>query len=215
MALTYIVTAELRDMVGLKSTDLTKDGRLQQCGYAAEGAVDRYCARGNPLGTRAFSATEAGVVRYFDDDLTQEGYIPIDDALLITRVERDDVEITSGYYKAWPYNPGAGPWTRLYLRSDVTLPTLLVTSGSWYNHPFDNVGLGKIEVTGTWGFCTDDNRPPEIKEATLRLAHFYYKHPNISMSDLVAAMRDMSRDEWRAVSAMLEPYRTYGRSLFA
>jgi hypothetical protein len=62
-----------------------------------------------------------------------------------------------------------------------------------------------IAVTGTWGYCTQANRPAVVKEATLMQAERLYERISVSPTEMLAAMRDPYRSIDPLVKAVLAP----------
>lgn len=205
MATDYATNDELKPRVGIEAANTDSDGLLQQLLDAAAFIVDQVarnpvgCNR-LPVGTAAFAATAAGETRYFDDPLT--GSIEIDDCLAVTAVTQDGAAVDPTTYILWPYNPGNGPYTRLLFSSDAAVAPAIVT-GSWYGYPQKGVGIRRIAVTGTWGYCTEANRPAVIKEATLIQAERLYERLGLNPSELLAGYRDPYKSVDPLVMAML------------
>jgi hypothetical protein len=144
-----------------------------------------------PEGAEAFSASSAGVTRLFNDDMSENGIIEIDDCLSVTALTRGGQAVVSPYFQMWPYNPGNGPYTRILLRADQTFPLIAVlTPSTWYGFPYPNVGAAQIAVTGTWGYCTSVNRPALIKEATLAIAKQLYDEGAYTAKDMMNAVQN-------------------------
>jgi hypothetical protein len=178
---TYATRNELKARVNV--TTANNDDLLDQMLDASAELVDAE-TRGHKLGYEAFSAS-ASEVRYFDDDMS--GVIDIDDAVTVTAITRGGVVITLDYYKLYPYNRGNGPATRIYLRSDSQFSDSLLVGGSWYGYPNDGWGMAQIAVTGTWGYCTQANRPKVVKEAVLTQAEAMYEFMSLSPTDAGAS----------------------------
>jgi hypothetical protein len=203
---TYATITELKQRVSVEATDVTADTLLQQLLDTAAYMVDQ-ATRRPPEGKEAFSATSSET-RYFDDP--RLGTVAIDDALTVTAITRGGTTITSTYYQLRPYNPGNGPYTSIQFRSDATS----ITNIEWYGYPHTYMGTRQIAVTGTWGYCTQANRPAVVKEATLTQAEKLYERFGISPAELLTAMRDPYKTLDPLVAAMLAPLMK-GRSNFA
>jgi hypothetical protein len=148
----YATVAEVKPRCGVGQADtptnMTSDDLFQLLLDSASHLVDQN-TRIPPVGQYAFTATEAGVTRYYDDDMS--GVIAIDDVLEITAVQRNGVDVD---YAVDP--PNELPVTAL----------VLVEGGS---------GHRAITVTGTWGYCTEAARPAAVREATLQQATAMYR----------------------------------------
>ena len=198
---TYATLAEFQARV----SDTTST-YLQQMLNAAANLIDNSTMR-NVRGTELFTETAAGVVRYFDDDLSANGAVSIDDALTITAVTRAGTTIASTDYVLWPYNPGIGPYTKILFQASLTAVPLLVLNTSAYGYPYPRQGHQQIAVTGTWGYCTQANRPPEIKEATLIQAIRMYERQNLPATDVAQMVANPWRQLDPLVAEIMEPYR--------
>jgi hypothetical protein len=156
-----------------------------------------------PRGAIAFSATSPGTVRYYDDTISDLGYVKIDDCLAVTAVSREGTTIPLTYTKLYPYNEL--PATRLMLRADAVFNELMLfDTSTWYNYPFKGTGAGQVAITGTWGFCTSGtDRPAVVKEATLQLATLYFQRLSITVSDLLQAMGNPHKKAESAIMTLL------------
>lgn len=208
MSTTYAQISELKPRVGIEADNTDSDTLLQQVLDAAAHIVDTArnpvgCNR-LPLGAEAFSATAAGVTRYFDDPLT--GVIEIDDLIgAPTAVVRNSTTLDTGGYTLYPYNPGDGPYTRIFLRSDALWEPTLTSGATWYGYPNVGSGARMIAVTGTWGYCAEADRPAIVKEAALMQAERLYERMMVRPEDMLAAMRDPYRGMDPLVKAVLAP----------
>ena len=209
MSTTYAQITELKPRVGVEAANTDSDTLLQQVLDAAAHIVD--AARNPmgfnrlPLGAEAFSATAAGVTRYFDDPLT--GVIEIDDLIgAPTAVVRNSTTLDTADYALWPYNPGDGPYTRILLRSDALWEPTLTSGATWYGYPNVGSGARMIAVTGTWGYCAQADRPAVVKEATLMQAERLYERIKVRAEDMLQAMRDPYKGMDPLVKAVLAPF---------
>jgi hypothetical protein len=185
MATTYATITELKSYVGIKVADTGSDTLLQRVLDAAARMFDGATRGGGIEGAEAYSAS-ASATRYYDDD--NSGVLYVDDVLTVTALTRGGTAIDTADYKLYPYNPGSGPYTRIYLRADAETPITL--GGTWYGYPQSGVGLGQFAVTGTWGYCTAANRPEAVKHAVLSLAAVMYKAGNLSMEQVLNMVSD-------------------------
>lgn len=161
--------------------------------------------RGYRPGYEAFSASSSEI-RYFDDVMREPGYVPIDDCLSVSLVQRNGNTVTSGNYKLWPYNrtTDAMPATHLYLAAFASIPTDVFTGSGFYNYPFQGVGAAGFAITGVWGYCTAANRPPVIKEVTLKIAKQLYDEAAYTAKDMMQAVANPSNWVDKAIIRMLE-----------
>ncbi|HEX8221680.1 MAG TPA: hypothetical protein VF914_21005 [Chloroflexia bacterium] len=189
----YAEIAELKERVNFPLEDDSQDPRFKLLLNTSARTVD-HLTRGYIKGCEAFGATADNVVRLFDDD--GSGVVLIDDALVITQVKRGGVIISADDYKLSPYNEL--PYTRLIFSSNTSRR---------YSSLYENAGLGEIEITGTWGYCTSEDRPPEIKEATLIQAERLYERIGVSPQELMLAMRNPYRTIDPLVSALLAEHK--------
>jgi hypothetical protein len=189
----YADKTELKVRVNFPVEDLTSDPLFQALLNTSARAVD-HLTRGYIKGCEAFGPTADNVVRLFDDD--GSGVVLIDDALVITQVKRGGVIVSADDYKLSPYNEL--PYTRLIFSSNVTRR---------YSSLNGDIGLGEIEITGTWGYCTSEHRPPEIKEATLIQAERLYERIGVSPQELLTAMRNPYRTIDPLVPALLAEHK--------
>jgi hypothetical protein len=88
----------------LSITDSAADTPLQNILNSAAAVVDQG-TRNPPPGVEAFSVS-ASATRYYDDRLTTDGVIDIDDAQTVTALTRASQTVTSTYYTLYPYNKG-------------------------------------------------------------------------------------------------------------
>jgi hypothetical protein len=213
MATTYATTTQLKARLKIPATSVVSDTTLQALLDTAAQAIDAY-ARRYIVGKEAFAAT-GSETRYFDDPLDTEGLAYIDDLLTVTEIVRGTTTITASYYDLWPYNLGNACYTAIRFTQDSTSP---VTAGlnSRYNYPFMGVGTKQLSVTGTWGFCTEANRPAIVTEATLIQAGYLYEIMNLSKDDVVqlglSPRREPVTGLHPAVPLLLAPIKAWGRS---
>jgi hypothetical protein len=177
MATTYATIAELKPLVGIVASNTDSDTLLQRVLDAAARMFDG-ATRGAKEGAEAFSQANSSARRF--DDYTGNGYVDIDDATAVTIVARDGQTLTvTTDYLLYPYNPGSGPYTRIVWTSNAG-----GFAGGSARYVGD-VGRGAIEVTGTWGYCTAQNRPEAVKNAVLNLAAVMYKSQALTMEQVM------------------------------
>jgi hypothetical protein len=186
---TYATTDDLREILDIPESDGKPTALLQRYLNAAAEVIDAQ-TRGSLEGYEAFSAS-ASETRYFDDIISNNGAIDIDDAVTVTALTRGGVTIASTDYYTYPYNRGNGPITQLRLLSSALVSNPVYQMlGRSYNFPYKGVGVKAMAVTGTWGYCTAALRPPEIKEATLLQAASMYRKTYMPSSEVAQAIRD-------------------------
>lgn len=195
MTTSYATLADLRLRIpSIQDGDTRYDSALQAYLNASAQLIDNYTKRGI-VGVEVFSAT-ASATRYFNDYIPPDGKLPINDALTITAVTRNGTaQVLDTDYYLLPYERGNGPITHLYL------PSLT------YTYAFTGYGVKKIAITGTWGYSTADNRPPEIKEATIIQATRMYERANLSTRDLTQMIVNPFRGLDPTVEELIRPYR--------
>jgi hypothetical protein len=209
---TYATKTELKERISVEAASTASDGLLQQLCNDAAYMVD-HLTRGALDGYEAFSES-ASETRYFDDD--GSGVVWLNDLLTISSITRGTATIAATYYKQMPLNRGNGPTTHIALRSDALINFTPATNSLWYGYPYEGVGLGQIGVTGTWGYCTQANRPAVVKEATLQIANLMYKQSGLSMSDVLNILqRDPTAFLSKPIADRLQVLRPVGGSLFA
>lgn len=206
MATTYATLAEFVASANTARINATSTAKHQQMLDAAAELVDRY-TRGFRIGYEAF-AVSASETRYYDDVISNNGVVDIDDAVSVTALTRGGVTIASTDYYTYPYNPGEGPITQIRLLSSALVSNPVYQMlGRSYNFPFKNVGIKAIAVTGTWGYAS--SVPKGIKEATLTLAVRMYELSNLgkdNMVNLALAGGDVASLD-RSVLMILNKYR--------
>jgi hypothetical protein len=150
---TYATTDDLREILDIPESDGKPTALLQRYLNAAAEVIDAQ-TRGSLEGYEAFSAS-ASETRYFDDIISNNGAIDIDDAVTVTALTRGGVTIASTDYYTYPYNRGNGPITQLRLLSSALVSNPVYQMlGRSYNFPYKGVGVKAMAVTGTWGYCT-------------------------------------------------------------
>jgi hypothetical protein len=185
---TYGTVGDLREALSIPSSITAPNAMLQRYMNAGATLLDHKTRK--PLeGYEAFSES-ASEVRYFDDILSEGGYIPIHDAVSVTAITRDGTPLDSTHWKLWPYNRGNGPATQIYFNWSASFPIDLFTGGGYYNFPFIGVGLGTVAVTGTWGYCAATTRPREIREALVLQAAAMYRKVHTPTDKVAQALRD-------------------------
>jgi hypothetical protein len=208
---TYATLAEFVAAAATARLNATSNAKHQQMLDTAARMVDLYTRNRNAdlLGTEAFTAS-ASATRTYDHVLRNGGKLEIDDLIgAPTAVTIGGTSITpiATYITGLPENPGNGPYTALQFRYDTT--NIMGAGNAWY---WNGIGVGQIAVTGVWGFCTQANRPPEIKEATLLQAVRLYELANLGKDNMVQmALAGGSLPAIDPqVAIMLKPFRRYG-----
>jgi hypothetical protein len=201
---TYATTQDFRDRYGKQASNAAPDAIWQELLNTASTIVDGL-TRGYIPGREAFSASVEATPRYFDDVMTEPGYVAIDDCLAVTTLTRSANVISSTNYKLWPYNApqNAQPFTHLYLGAFATIPTDVFTGTGFYNYPMRGVGAGGYGIVGTWGYCTQGNRPPVIKECTLKIAKQLYDEMAYTGEHMMQAVNNPSNWADKAVKRLL------------
>ena len=118
--------------------------------------------------TTFYARTET---RYYTPDCHDLLFLP-DDLLAITTLKTDDdgngtyeTTWTSSDYWLEPRNAANGRKPKPYRQ-------IRRNNNGDYSFPIVQYG---VEIAGTWGYCTADNRPAEIKQFTLLMAHRLWK----------------------------------------
>lgn len=183
MATTYATTLELRPLIGMQAGETADTTRMQRLLDTAARLFDRETRGASNVveGTEAYSATTA--TRYFDDAV-HYNYLDIHDLLSVTEITRGSTEVPPANYKLLPLNPGTGPYTAIQFGYGLTIER--DTEDHWYyNNPAIGYITGGISITGSWGYCTEANRPPAVKEAVLNWAAVIYKTGAVNMTELL------------------------------
>lgn len=191
----YSDLAEFRDRLNLTEEDAAPDPMLQGILNTAARVVDAV-SRQPPAGWPwpAF-AESPPLTRYYPDPYMARAPEPValDDLLTVTEVSRGGTVLTEGAgYLLLPYGADALPKTELLLA---------VGAGAWSTTLL--AGRVNIAVTGTWGYCAADNRPPEIAEATLLQAVIFYQRYGLDVETLAQAVGDPLKAADRSVERML------------
>jgi hypothetical protein len=163
---TYTTTDDFRERISDPPDDAGSEGLMQQLLNTAAYLFDRVTRR-PPVGLEAFSEV-ASSARYFDDALN--GVISIDDATAVTAVTRNGAALTAGTdYNVSPYN-------------ELPKTSIVLSAGG--------VGAKAIAVTGTWGYCTQANRPAIVKELVLTQAERLYEQIGMNPVEIANLLRD-------------------------
>lgn len=197
MDTSYAETHELELRVNLSDEDATDDDLLQHYLNTAAQMTDELTRGEWRDGYEAFSASEEET-RLFDD--YNKGYVAIDDLLSATTITRGGTDITTTYYQLHPYN--TLPKTELRFRSDA--PYYTSDAGYWYGYPLRGVGYGQIAITGVWGYCEEETRPPLVKELTLQIAEMLYMEMSLSSQELMAALRNPTTEAQKRIAGLAE-----------
>lgn len=168
MALTnaYCTLAELKaNIVSGSPVTFTAadDDNLELAIQAASQWIDSYFD-----GTTFYARTET---RYYTARWSD--YLDVDDLLTVTTLKTDEdddgtyeVTWTTDDYWLEPKNAQLG-------RQPTPYRHIRVNQNGDYSFP-TGVEYG-IEIAGTWGYCTAAKQPPEIKLATILMAHRLWK----------------------------------------
>ena len=161
----YITIPDLKRYLRIDQNDENNDQLLQDCIDAAQARVDEICHRTfeAPDDTTRYFDLSRDVRRrtiYFDTDLCQ-----------ITRVENDGREIDESQYFLEPRNDT--PYYALTLRYNSER----IWSYS-VNGPED-----AIKITGRWAYSVE--APETVKQATRRLAGFYYQETSAQVFEAI------------------------------
>lgn len=191
----YSDLPEFRDRLNLTEEDAVPDGMLQGILNAAARVVDAV-SRPPPVGWPwpAFSESPEAT-RYYPDPYMARAPepVPIDDLLTVVEVSRGGTVLAEGTdYLLVPYGTDELPKTELLLA---------VGAGAWSTTLL--AGRRNIAITGTWGYCAADNRPPEIAEATLLQAVIFYQRYGLDVETLAQAVGDPLKAADRSVERML------------
>ena len=185
----YTTTGAVKAYLGI--AEATDDALLTTLINAAQEVIDIYCRR-------TFEA-EADTTRYFDysPECIQGPDLWLDaDLCSITTVTNGDaVVVATGERTTVPRNDT--PYYKIRLLSDSGV--------TW---TYDDEWMGAISVTGKWAYSED--APPDIAQACVRLASFYYRAKDSPLTDVTAIEAgtvirtpNMPAD----VKIILDPYR--------
>lgn len=194
----YSDLAELRDRLNLTEEDAPPDEMLQGILNTAARVVDavsRYPRGGPGAWPYAAFAESPVVTRHYPDPYMVRAPepVPIHDLLSVTEVTRGGTTLTDGTdYLLCPYSADELPKTEL---------RLAVGAGSGPSSAL--LAPVNIAITGTWGFCSADNRPPEIAEATLLQAVIFYQRYGLDVEALAQAVGDPLKAADKSVERML------------
>lgn len=206
---TYADIDEFKDRISVPTTLVFKDILLQDLLNVAARIVDANTRR-PPEGYEAFSLVEE--TRYFDDYgsgiISLPDLYEVDPAATLPShsVVYGTTTLLATEYTLYPYN--GRPYTQLRFNSLSPLPsfsnTYVYGYGYGRGYPYPNVALRQVAITGNWGYCPANARPPEVKEATLTQAERMYERFGIKATDIMAAMRDPFQSADPTVLLMLQ-----------
>lgn len=148
----YCTVADVKALAGMAET--TDDTLLGTLITRASALIDRY------TGTTFAERTET---RYYTPSVHNDGNLLLldDDLLSVTTLTNGDGEvIPSSGYVLYPLNKS--PKYGIKLKSD-------------YSWTYTDDPEGAISVAGTWGYCTEADRPADITQACARLALWLYR----------------------------------------
>lgn len=159
----HLISSNGIDSVRVTNFSLDDDELLNVAIQSASEYLDDY------FNTTFYAITET---RYFTP--TMQDLLYIDDLISLTTLKTDDdgdrtYETTWATTDYWlePTNANTRrkpkPYRQIRIDND---------NGN-YVFPI-NVRNG-VEITGQWGYCTEANRPMQIKQAVLLLAHRWFK----------------------------------------
>jgi hypothetical protein len=181
---TYAEVADLLPLVGIASGESYDSARLQRLLNTAARLFDKETRRFIVEGYEAYAAT-ASTIRLFDDYLgSLELEIP--DALTITAITRGSTTLAGTEYMLLPATTirGNGPITHLQFQQGVSISYDTEDHAYYGTHSNQFITNG-IAITGTWGYCTEANRPDAVTEAVLQWAAIMYKTGAVSAEALL------------------------------
>jgi hypothetical protein len=180
----YITSAELKTYGGVSGSG--DDTLLAALISAAQKAIDAHCHR---------SFEETSATRYYatTDRRRGQGLCLDADLLTVTTLTNGESSVI----------PSTGYW--LEPRNEPPYQMIRLKSSYVWNFNTD----GEISVAGTWGWSA--TAPDDIKQATKRLATYFYKQKDAQVFD-VTAMPDagvitVPQGIPKDVLLLLEPYR--------
>lgn len=157
----YITLAQLKEAIGLPSTDTVDDGGLQSAIFRASATIDEYLRQIRPgyvgfaTSSNAHGAVGSNTRRY---DGTGTDTLWIDDAASVASVVVDDATVTSTAYIAWPYNEVP---KRAVVYIEPASSTYGLTATHW------STGTANVQVTGYFGLPTV---PDDVQQAAMQVA---------------------------------------------
>jgi hypothetical protein len=157
----YADLQDVKSSLGIAADSGDADEILDRLLTAAEAAIDRYTGRSFGVDTDS--------TRYFDACAIEGQVLYLDEELAsLTSVTNGDGEsLTVGDIKTRPRN--IGPYFALVLPWSLT----------WRLDDID----AEISVTGKWGYSTA--APEDIRQATIRLAGYWYRLRDAQVFDTV------------------------------
>jgi len=164
-AMAYATLAELRALLGYESANVDDDALLTALLERAQATIEQRAGR-------RFEAVAA--TRYYDptrDCLGQT--LRLDADLLEPTLMRngDGATISAGQYVLRPSN--GPPYRQIVLKASSGL------IWTYVDDPED-----AISITGSWGYSA--SAPPDIVQATLRLAAYMYRQKDAQVYDVSA-----------------------------
>lgn len=163
LAHAYCGLDQLRARLGLQANDGRDDEALEGLIEACSRAIDAECFSGD---SQFYPVT---ATRYFT--ATCGGELVVDDLLSVSSL-KTDLDGSGTFGTTWavgdfalaPYNNQSLAQPRPYWRIER-----LLLGANWF--PIRGRG---VQITGTWGWCTDANRPKQVEIVCLREAHFAF-----------------------------------------
>lgn len=191
---TYAKPQDFRDRYSKLSTAAPETAWQEYLNTAAQ-IVDEL-TRGYKPGYEAFSASSSET-RYFDDVLNEVIH-PIDDLLTVSAVTRNGVTVVTSDYQLHPYNRANRA------ANAIEFSIYNISTGGTAGFYHSGVGYAQIAITGTWGYCTQANRPPAVKEAALKIAKQLYDEGAYTAKDMMQAVTNPANWVDRAVKNLLQ-----------
>lgn len=172
--MSYPTLSNLKTYRGVSGGDTTDDATLQWNLDAAKAFIERECNRVFVAATRTvlfagrrpFVSADKLTLNVFQDLVS-----------VTTLTNGDGVVITSGYYQLLPVSRG--------LTTAKPFCAIQLLDWSGYRFVPSTTGIG-ISVAGSWGYSAAC--PPDVFQAILDLASYYYKQRSSGQSGPVAVV---------------------------
>lgn len=190
----YATLGEIKLYRGIATASTKDDELLLALVGRAQSQIETYTGR-------VFVAPTTAATHYFDAvrDISDNGrtlYLD-DDLVSITAITNgDDETVTTADYVTEP-------------RNHAPYHAITIKAGASTTWTYEDSPENAIEVSGRWGYAT--SAPNDIKQATIRLAAYYYAQKDASTFDVTAfpdaGVIQVPQGIPADVKTIIEPYR--------